>query len=75
MAEKEPLVYTPRKRFFLEEKRIVALKVQEYYSEYQREVQVAKERVNFNEKRKKHTTVMPTKGYVARAVTYIYIYI
>ena len=53
MAEKEPLVYTSRKRFFLEEKRIVALKVQEYYSEYQREVQVAKERVNFNEKRKK----------------------
>ena len=72
MAEKEGLVYASRKRFTCDEKGRVSLKVQEYYEDYKKEVEAAKTRVNYNNRRKKHTTVLPKQGYIAKAVREMY---
>ena len=39
-----------------------------YKEEYDKKINENKSTVNFNERRKKHTTKLPKEGYIARAV-------
>ena len=68
MVEKESLIHASRKSFNCDQKRRMVLKVKEYHTDYMNEVKAAKAKVNYNDKRRKHTTVLPKEGYIAKAV-------
>ena len=43
-----------------------------YKEEYDKKVDENKDAINYNERRKKHTTKLPREGYLARAVREYY---